>query len=219
MGFSKLLQMILKAQRHKPSKQTDYMIELATFIAPPLLLREIEYKIQHESETDLDTALASTLSQVDAVFQLLDHGRERVGLKLPLDRERLFAQYLVTGMEDSHSNLSRPGRQFSLLNPEPYQNFQSSRWEVYKFKVAGKNRRYAGSKTGTIQQTFRRALIYYMSPYQQRWLRTVVGTQKVSTELEWIAFSLFNLLTAVVYYLYVFDGAATVNPSWTGIFG
>lgn len=38
-------------------------------------------------------------------------------------------------------------------------------------------------------------------------------------DVRWIAFSIFNLLTASLYYLVIFDGAGTVNPRWTQAFG
>lgn len=42
---------------------------------------------------------------------------------------------------------------------------------------------------------------------------------ELPTEIIWIAFSIFNLLTATLYYLFVFDGTGTVLPNWVTVFG
>ena len=47
-------------------------------------------------------------------------------------------------------------------------------------------------------------------------LESVTNSPK---DLFWIAFTIFNLFTATVYYLVVFDGTGTVNPGWTSVLG
>lgn len=49
-----------------------------------------------------------------------------------------------------------------------------------------------------------------------------VGATKIKElprEVAWVAFSIFNLLTAALYYLLIFDGTGTTNPGWTQVFG
>ena len=42
---------------------------------------------------------------------------------------------------------------------------------------------------------------------------------RISAEVFWLAFAIFNLLTTMSYYLIAFDGVGTVNPGWTSILG
>ena len=41
----------------------------------------------------------------------------------------------------------------------------------------------------------------------------------MSTEVFWLAFTIFNLITTMSYYLVAFDGIGAVNPGWTSILG
>ena len=219
MAFSKLLYIVLRARGCYTSNNAKYMVEVISFIDPPLLLREIEYKIRHEVETDLNIAMATTRSQKEAVSKLLEHGRERVGLKLPSGWENLYSQSLVSDMERSHAKISRPGCQFRVTTARPHQDYESLQWKVSNAMIKECDMVGAGLKEPAALQTLKAMLSRTTVPYQQRWLWTSLGVEKASAEVEWIAFSLFNLLTAVVYYLYVFDGSATVNPSWTESLG
>ena len=135
MAFSKLLHSVFKARGHYTSYNANYMVEVISFIDPPLLLREIEYKIRHEMETDFNIAVATTRCQIEIVSKLLEHGRERVGLKLPLDWKKLYSEYLASDMERSHPKTSRPGCQFKASTTVPHQDFESLRWKVSAAKA------------------------------------------------------------------------------------
>lgn len=59
-------------------------------------------------------------------------------------------------------------------------------------------------------------------------IRTAIGSSddiipaslySLPSDVYWISFCTFNLITAVLYYLVIFDGRGTVNPGWTSVFG
>lgn len=40
----------------------------------------------------------------------------------------------------------------------------------------------------------------------------------VETDSLWLAFAIFNFITAVLYYCFSFDGTGTASPAWTSIY-
>ena len=218
--LTNLAQFIIQASKYSKLKAADNSIKPVKAINPLSLIREIRFKIKYNFEAHLHSNFTKG-SRADAISRYLHLSFERLGYGFSTQRMRLLVQSLVAFAEGKNPESTRPGRQFAFHASafEHHQDFVSTRWRERVPNTKSKTDENARPQTHLDPRRHHALFARILAPFERTPSAPKSTFKKPSAETQWIAFSLFNLLTAAVYYLYLFDGSETVNPSWTGVLG
>ena len=222
---SDITRTVIQSRRNVTLQNEEWQLSPLEMINPMILAREVKFKIKHKMK--LGNTAAASLTKVEAISASLDYIGERTGYYpyRTLYQKQIIILGFLAMLESEDPTSTRPSRQFAAFAPEHHQNPKSGRWERHSADADNSNKDATPSARSRLQYFYPGFLavdtIYneLIVPAQRVGRLFHNKCQSPPPETAWVAFSIFNLLTAVVYYLCVFDGTGTVNPSWTGVFG
>ncbi|KAL9113693.1 MAG: hypothetical protein Q9227_002138 [Pyrenula ochraceoflavens] len=127
----------------------------------------------------------------------------------------------------SYSLLRLPWQQFRTTTIECHQHFPSARWNIVGSRqLPAQPRRPENAVVEWSEDPTPRhprprlgSAMFGKSPafMLPGWMINFITS--MPGEVLWVAFCIFNLITAATYYLLVFDGEHTFSPGWASIFG
>ena len=213
-----------------------YQLRPIDTMIPSTLIREIKYKIKHQDEE-----VPKSTPQKVAVSAILEMVAERTGFEMPPYAVDQILSLYIARKTPSDSISAQSDSRFAGNAVSCHQDFASSKWRAVTMtedspawlpssasQIHSTEGQPRSIKTMLDEYTSGNAWKSLYRPYWQPQtphenLIALLYHDKVPclgiqdqypVDIEWVGFSIFNFLTAAIYYLCVFSPKGTVTATW-----